>query len=409
MKFSTALRSEARSRIEHLEHADILVGIPSYNNQETIGHVIKTIEEGLTKYYHRLKYVVLVSDGGSVDDTREEVEKIKPNPWSEILVGIYRGIPGKGCALRAIFETAHFLRARACLLYDADLRSITPEWVRNMAEPILSGKYDYVSPYYKRYKYDGTITNLIVYNLTRSLYGLRIRQPIGGDFGLSPQLIEEFLKYDVWGTDVGRFGIDIWMTTNAIVKKFRICEARLGVKIHDVKDPTEALGPMFRQVVDILFELMEEYESNWKQIRGSKPVDMVGEFPDIKPEPFEINLGALVENFKIGYEHFGSFWKSILEPENFNEIKSLVKLKPNEFIVDEEWWAKTLFNFAAVFHKWKKNRFKLVTSITPLYNGSVASFVNKTKKMDDFHAEEVAQKSAEIFENLKDYLIEIWV
>ena len=126
MKFSTALRSEARSRIENLEHADILIGIPSYNNQETIRYVVKTVEEGLRKYYGRLKSVVLVSDGGSVDDTREGVEHIKPNAWSEILVGIYRGIPGKGCALRAIFETAHFLQVNACLLFDADLRSITP-------------------------------------------------------------------------------------------------------------------------------------------------------------------------------------------------------------------------------------------------------------------------------------------
>ncbi len=408
MKFSTALRSEARSRIESLEHADIIIGIPCYNNKETVGRVVRTVQQGLSKYYRDLRSIVMVSDGGSVDDSREEVEQIKPNPWSETLCGIYRGIPGKGCALRSIFEAAKFLKVRSCLLFDADLRSITPEWVKNMAEPILSGKYDYVSPYYRRYKYDGTITNLIVYHLTRSLYGLRVRQPIGGDFALSLPVIEDFLEYDVWETDVGRFGIDIWMTTNVIVKRFRICESRLGVKVHDVRDPTESLGPMFRQVLDTLFELMEDYEPDWRRIKGSESVDILGEVSDLKPKPFEVNHAALVENFNIGYEHFGPLWESVLEPENFQKLRELTKLKADEFIMDAELWAKILYNFSAVFHKWRKNRFKLVTSVTPLYNGRVASFVNTTRDMDDLETEKVIQKDAQIFEEMKDYLIKIW-
>ena len=42
-----------------------------------------------------------------------------------------------------------------------------------------------MAPLYARYKYDGTITNTVTYPLTRALYGHRIRQPIGGDFGVS--------------------------------------------------------------------------------------------------------------------------------------------------------------------------------------------------------------------------------
>ena len=49
--------------------------------------------------------------------------------------------------------------------------------------PVFEQGFDYVAPYYLRHKYDGTITNSIVYPLTRTLYGHRIRQPIGGDFG----------------------------------------------------------------------------------------------------------------------------------------------------------------------------------------------------------------------------------
>lgn len=96
-----------------------------------------------------------------------------------------------------------------------------------MLQPVLDG-YDFVTPYYWRYKLDGTITNTIAYNLTQALYGMRIRQPIGGDFGVSLPLVKHYLDQEVWETDVAKFGIDIYMTTAAIVHGFKICQTRLG-------------------------------------------------------------------------------------------------------------------------------------------------------------------------------------
>ena len=95
------------------------------------------------------------------------------------------GVGGKGAALRTIFEIAAALEVQALVVVDSDLRSIVPEWIELLAGPILKGGYDFVAPLYARYKYDGTITNTVTYPLTRALYGHRIRQPIGGDFGVS--------------------------------------------------------------------------------------------------------------------------------------------------------------------------------------------------------------------------------
>ncbi len=97
----------------------------------------------------------------------------------------YHGLPGKGSAFRTIFQMAEKLNAKVCAVVDADLRSITPDWVDLLVRPVLQNQFDYVAPYYRRHKYDGTITNTIVYPLTRALYGRRVRQPIGGEFGLS--------------------------------------------------------------------------------------------------------------------------------------------------------------------------------------------------------------------------------
>ena len=77
---------------------------------------------------------------------------------------------------------------------DSDLRSITPEWIELLLGPVLEHGFDYVAPLYLRHKYDGTITNSIVYPLTRSLYGREVRQPIGGEFGFSGRLASHYLR-----------------------------------------------------------------------------------------------------------------------------------------------------------------------------------------------------------------------
>jgi glycosyltransferase involved in cell wall biosynthesis len=182
MHYNTALRPYTSKRIEEVESADILVGIPCYNNESTITHVIQMVTHGLAKHYRDRRAVILIADGGSTDDTREVAKEFQIKPWQEKLITIYRGPAGKGTALRSVFETAQRLKVTACAVVDSDLRSITSDWIQYLIDPILERGYQFVAPIYLRHKYDGTITNNIVYNLTRALYGRRIRQPIGGDF-----------------------------------------------------------------------------------------------------------------------------------------------------------------------------------------------------------------------------------
>jgi glycosyltransferase involved in cell wall biosynthesis len=412
---------EARRNVEEIEHADIVVGIPSFNNERTIGHVVRAAEYGLAKYFPNMKAVLINSDGGSKDRTKEVVKDtvvyhnlhtlLIDHPVSPAaqVIATYNGIPGKGSALRAIFEVADRLGVKVCVLLDSDLRSVTPEWIELLARPIIRRGYDYVSPYYSRHKYDGTITNMIVYPLTRALYGKRVRQPIGGDFGISRRLIRSYLEKGAWETDVARFGIDIWMTTVAINEGFRICQAFLGAKIHDAKDPSQSLGPMFKQVVATVFRLMKNYEDRWKEVKESAPTAMYGFISEVYPEPVEVTLGPMIEGFKSGLKEYVGLWKGFLPRERIDELSQIASLEMGEFHFPVEVWVKTVYDFASGFNKAREaDRERIVDSMTALYFGRVASFVIESRELKTYDAELLIETQALKFEELKPYLLERW-
>lgn len=408
MEYDTALRGDTAKRIEEIESADILVGIPCYNNEKTIVHVIKMLSNGLNNHYKQERSVIFIADGGSTDDTREVAREVELKPWQEKIVSIYRGPAGKGTALRSVFEAANRLKVQVCGMVDSDLRSITADWVNYLLEPVLEKGYQFVAPVYVRHKYDGTITNNIVYNLTRALYGKRIRQPIGGDFAISRDVAKFYTEQDVWLTDVSRFGIDIWMTTSAIAQGFRICQSNLGAKIHDVKDPGQHLGPMFRQVLSALFYLMERHVGFWKEVKGSEPVETFGFEGYLEPESVTVNLELMIELFKTGYQQFSPLWKEILSESSFDQIRETAKMDSTEFHLPTDSWVKILYELAATYYLWSINRNKLLDMMTPLYFGRVASFVRQSWDMSSLEAEALVEEQAVKFEDQKDYLITVW-
>jgi hypothetical protein len=406
--YDTALRPHLQKRLEEIREADILVGVPCYNNEDTIVHVVQMVSHGLDTHYRDRRAVIMVADGGSTDDTRDVVKDFELKPWQEKIVTIYRGVGGKGTALRAIFESAYRLKVRACACVDSDLRSISPDWVKYLLEPVLERDFEYVAPVYSRYKYDGTITNNIVYNLVRALYGKRIRQPIGGDFAFSNRLARNYLEQEVWATDIARYGIDIWMTTNAIVEQAKICQANLGVKIHDAKDPAEALGPMFRQVCGTIFSLMEQHESFWMSVEASEPVPTFGMEGCIEPEPIQVDQPRMVQEFKEGLRLFGPTYREIFSDEVFTQLEKASGLTPEEFLFPVEVWVKLLYELAAKYHQLPVHRMKMLTMMTPLYLGRVASFITRTRNMDSLDAEAVVEEQAGVFEQLKPHLLRLW-
>jgi glycosyltransferase involved in cell wall biosynthesis len=407
-------------KLSDIKEADILVGIPSYNNANTISHVVRAVHAGLAKYFHDKKAVLVNSDGGSTDGTGDIVQQAAVEDFNSIFISHdkqpflklstpYHGIPGKGSAFRTIFEIAKTLNVRACAVVDSDLKSITPEWIDLLLRPVLNLQYDYVAPYYLRHKYDGTITNSIIYPFTRALYGKRIRQPIGGEFAFSGELASFFLSKDVWNTDVAKYGIDIWMTTTAIANNFKLCQSFLGAKIHDQKDPGADLSDMMFQVVSATFDLMETYPDVWKTINGSHSVPTFGFKYAVGLEPISVNTDKMIEKFRLGTKELSSIWETFM-PENLKVFicNTLSTVSSNSFHIPDSVWVEIIYTFALAYHKKIINRTHLLKSLTPLYIGRVASFVNETLNCSAKEVEEKIENLCIIFENKKHMLLDSW-
>jgi hypothetical protein len=405
----TALRPETRRRLEQIGNADLLIGIPSFNNEGTIAHVVEMAAAGMVEHFPDLKPVLFNSDGGSRDGTPAAVTQAAAKSSLQAIVGEYDGPPGKGSAFRAIFEAAVILDCQACVVVDSDLRSITPYWMELLAGPIVRYDYGFVAPYYVRHKYDGTITNNLAYPLTRALYGLGVRQPIGGDFGFTSALARSYLEKDVWQSDVARFGIDIFMTTTAINEGSLICQANLGAKVHDPKDPAASLGPMFGQVVGTLFSLMTSYETRWRQVQRSQPAPRVGPPLLQEAESVTVTLEALVEHFREGAERFGPLWQRVMHPETYRAVRSVAgRGDQGRFSFPVESWARSVFDFAAAYSNANLERQVLIDALIPLYYGRTAGLVEDTREMSPDEFEVYVDDQALVFESLKDYLLERW-
>jgi glucosylglycerate synthase len=412
--FLPAVSPEIGRQIEAIGSADVMVAVPAYNSEQTISHVMIALAEGMSTFFADMKCVLFVCEGGSLDETKSVARMTDLGLTVGKMIGTYRGEPGKGNALRAVFQSAVALGVKGLALVDADNRSMTPDWVNNLLYPVIREGYDFVTPSYRRYKYDGTITNTIVYPMTAALYGKRIRQPIGGDFGMSEKFIDLMASTDVWDRFVGQFGVDIWMTITAITSGVKLCQANLGAKVHNAKDPAFSLGPMYLQVLSTMFRSMNKFHEFWEGIDRSEEVPVKGTSAPWEPEPIPISVTRLVEEFNLGMAHFSSIYREVLSEDSYRRLEQIARsevCQPEgycEFHMEPDLWARIVYDLAVTFNCWTGNTHKLIDLSSPLYFGNIASLANRTVDLDYASSERVFVDIVRAFENEKVYLRERW-
>jgi len=403
-------RFESEFNTENIKKAELVVCIPSYNEADSIGYPTTQADEGLKKYFGDKSSVIINCDNNSPDDTKQAFLDT-PTSAPKIYISTPPGVKGKGNNFKNLFQKVVDLEAEAVVVVDADLKSITPEWIKHLGRPLFED-FSYVAPLYIRHKYDGTITNGIAYPMTRALYGRRVRQPIGGDFGFRGQLAKVYLESGVWDDAVANFGIDIWMTTQAINQKAQICQSFMGrPKIHRTKDPGSHLGPMFRQVVGTIFSMMGRFDSFWTRVKYSRPTAIYGfGLGDVEMPPrVDVSMENLLNQFHNGFEEQKNIWEQVLVEDVYKKVLEIREMNESVFNFPTDLWARVLFDMAVAYKNKTVDCDLMMDSLIPLYFGRTLSFVKKTRTMSMKQAEEAIEEDCTTFEMTKPYLLKRWI
>ncbi len=367
---------------------EIVAGICTKNCESTIRHVLLSVDKGLSRFYPYRKCGIIVCDL-STDSTEDVVKKTKTN--NPVFFLQQKGKPGKGNAVKTIFKHALEMNASTILLIDGDLLSVKPSWVRSLTEPVING-FDLTVPYYDRHKYDSVITNHVVYPFVASVYGKEIRQPIGGEFGLSSRFVKDLLEHPRFPEG---FGIDIFITTCALAWNMKVVETRLGVKNHastrSYKNFCDTLLPMFDQVVSTLFEITVHHENRIKNMKGVEKIQRFGDIEHSSLEELDIDWKFLYKKFLESYERLA---KSDIFSEKTKSAFEEVVSKGDVISVDL--WSSALFEGFRYYRK-TRDIATVLEALKPVWMGRVSSFIRETQLMSNVDAECMIKGQVDIF------------
>jgi glucosylglycerate synthase len=414
----TLLTDEFLRQLINVGEVDILVGLPTHNNAKTLPPVLQAIQAGLLKCFPRERTVIVNADGGSQDGTPQLVTGVSiDDVWSaskiytlRTLPAIsteYARVPDHGLALRTILAAADLLRARVCVLISPDSTTIAPDWIQHLVHPIYAENIDLVSPLYRRQKFEGVLMRNLLYPVTRAVYGSQIHEPYASEFAVSGRLATNFLSDTSWNEEWGKLGPEISLTVTALTGEYRVSEAFLGNK-GPVQRSAHDLVQAMRRTVGPLFASMDHDFTFWSTTSPVAPSTPDVDGTDMSEDSVRINRKQLRETFAHGVSQLEPVFRSILSPETISEIQRIAALDLAEFRYSDEAWARTVFEFAASFHKSVISRDHVIQALVPLYRGRALSFMLENREHSAAEIDKNVESLCLEFERLKPYLLEVW-
>jgi hypothetical protein len=312
-------------------------------------------------------------------------------------------------AVRSVFTVARRLEARAIVMLNAELDRTTSDWLRGLAAPVLKEEYGLVLPIYRRYRYDGTLTQALVVPLMRSLFGRQLMHPLAEEFGCSAGAATAFLEEPIWETELGRTGLEFWLPAAAIERGLTIGQAVLGPRSIAATHPPAPLGRTVGRVASALFELAERFESYWPDLRGSEPVVTFG----VPPEPLAggpaVDPSLMQVGFVQGVRDLLPVWERILAPENLGEVLELSDRPLERFHFSDRLWTRVVYDFLLAYRARVVYRSHAAQSLAPLYLGRAASVILETQGRPPGAVLQAAARLGGTFEEEKPYLVDRWL
>ncbi|MBE0447554.1 MAG: glucosyl-3-phosphoglycerate synthase [Actinobacteria bacterium] len=190
----------------------ISLGLPTLNEEETIGNIINTIKNELCDKYPLVDEIMVI-DSSSADNTVEIAKSygVEVFDESEILPE-WGSQSGKGGAL---WKSLYILKGDIIAWIDTDIKNIHPRFIYGLVGPLIKyPRIEYVKGFYRRpVKIDGhfsetgggRVTELTARPLLNlffpELSGLV--QPLSGEYAGRRDVLEQLGFYNGYGVEIG--------------------------------------------------------------------------------------------------------------------------------------------------------------------------------------------------------------
>lgn len=190
----------------------VSVGIPTLNEQETIGAEVRTIREALLERFGLVDEIVVV-DSGSTDRTRGEA--VSNGAFFYSAADILPNEPpakGKG---ENLWKSLYVMKGDLIVWLDADIKNIAPKFVYGLLGPLLEDEaIGYVKAFYNRPLRTGSqirpsgggrVTEILIRPLLSLCYPelAYIMQPLSGEYAGRRSVLENLPFSIGYGVEIG--------------------------------------------------------------------------------------------------------------------------------------------------------------------------------------------------------------
>jgi len=406
---------QTKQRLETMGAADIVIGLIDQKGGGDVASTADGIRRALGGLTTSVRAVVVYNDTAASPGPPRLPEGVEDDflrflPYSlpalDPSITLAQSIAN---AHRAIWGISDTIGARACVILTSAPEDVASSWIHALAEPILEQNFDLVAPCYVPHKFEGLLNAAILYPLTRAVYGKRIQNPLGPDFGFGARLVRSLLQLDAAKAKIGAANQFLPVGPVAVVRGFKVCQTHLGERAHSPVD-WKNLDSVIAGVLGPMFLDIERDAPFWQHIRNSEAVSTYGDhrLPAEEQENVAFDLHRLLDPFQLGFRNLREIWALVLPPGALLELNKAHRLPPEQFRIPDELWTRIIYDFALAYRLRTIGRDHLLRAMTPLYLGWVASYALEVESMEAAGVQKRLERLCTAFENGKPYLLSRW-
>lgn len=406
-----AIPQQAQEKIQEISSADLVIGVLADFDRDGIAMLC----DGLRGLGGSPRIALLQNDhAGTPTPTATDADKSQKStspflvPWP-LLRPDSSGAPLLNLfeAYQSVYVASEKLRARACCIVASKLEAATPQWVSQLARPLLEGDFDLVAPRYGRHKFEGLLNGSVISPMTRCLYGKRIHNPMGPDLGVSQRLFQKMLLATAPGARARGLHPLVSLAPAALCDNMQVCEVHVGARIYPPTDWTK-ISSLVAQLLSPVFLDMERNAACWQRMRSSTPVPTMGAPTFVSQDTGNLDINRMVESFQLGNRDLQEIWSLVLPPSTLFELKKLSRLPVEQFHMPNELWVRIIYDFALAHRLRTISRDHLLKSMTPLYLAWVASYARDIAAGGAVAVEQTFERLSVAYEASKSYLVSRW-